>query len=186
MLELHQNATDKVIPFLMVSSADHIAGATGLAPTVEICKDGGGFGAPAGVVSELAHGWYKLTPAAADTNTTGALLLHASAAGADPSDKEVLVVAVDPYDAPGGGMSRLDAPVTSRAEPGDAMSLDLSQAVPTTNADQTVGDALNAARAEGFGKWVQTGTTLTIFAADGVTVVRVFTLNDPVDPTERV
>ena len=42
MLELHQNATDKVIPFLMVSSANHIDGAAGLAPTVVISKNGGG------------------------------------------------------------------------------------------------------------------------------------------------
>jgi len=48
MVELNQNATDKVIPFLMVTSANHIDGApcpygTGLAPTVEISKNGGAF-----------------------------------------------------------------------------------------------------------------------------------------------
>ncbi len=45
MIELKQSATDKVIPFLMVSSADHIDGATVLAPSVEISKNGGAFGA---------------------------------------------------------------------------------------------------------------------------------------------
>ena len=77
MLELHQNATDKVITFLMVSSSNHIDGVTGLTPAVEISKNGGVFAAPAGAVSEVAHGIYKLTPTAADTNTPGSLFLHA-------------------------------------------------------------------------------------------------------------
>ena len=49
MLELHQNATDKRIPFLMVSSANHIDAAAGMIPTVVISKHGGAFAAPAGV-----------------------------------------------------------------------------------------------------------------------------------------
>jgi hypothetical protein len=34
MLDLKQSATDKVIPFLLVSSTDHINGVTGPAPTM--------------------------------------------------------------------------------------------------------------------------------------------------------
>jgi hypothetical protein len=56
------------------------------------------------------------------------------------------------------------------------LPLDLTIAVPTSNTSQTIGDALNAARAQGFGKWTIVGTTLTLFAADGVTAVRTFTL----------
>ncbi len=89
MFELKQNATDKVIPFLMVSSANHIDGATGLSPAVTLSKNGGAFAAPAGAVSETGHGWYKLTPAA-DTNTTGSLIIHGEAAGADPSGVTVV------------------------------------------------------------------------------------------------
>jgi hypothetical protein len=55
LFELKQNATDKVIPFLMVSSTDYLAGK----PLPE--RDG------------IGNGWYKFT-AAADTNTPG--LLH--------------------------------------------------------------------------------------------------------------
>ena len=186
MLELHQSATDKVIPFLMVSSADHIAGATGLAPTVVISKNGGAFAAPAGTVTEVGNGWYKLAPAAADTNTPGSLVLHATAAGADPTDRECVVVAVDPYDASAGGLARLDAAVSSRSAPGSAMTLDLSQAIPTSNTAQTVGDALNASRAQGFGKWTLVGTTLTLFAPNGTTPVRTFALDSASDPTQRV
>jgi len=113
-------------------------------------------------------------------------VLHASGAGVDPSDRECLVVPFDPYDATALGLARLDQAVGSRATPGDAMTLDLTQAVPIANTAQTVGDALNAGRAQGFGKWVQAGNILTLFAPDGITPVRTFTLDSATDPTQRV
>jgi hypothetical protein len=64
-------------------------------------------------------------------------------------------------------------------------NLNLSQAVPTSNTAQTVGDALNAARAQGFGKWVLSGTSLTLYAADGSTAIRTFTLDSATAPTQR-
>jgi hypothetical protein len=68
-------------------------------------------------------------------------------------------------------------------------NLNLAQAVPAVNTGQTVGDALNAARAIGFGKSVidenVIPATQTLFAADGVTVVRTFTLDDAEDPKAR-
>jgi hypothetical protein len=64
-------------------------------------------------------------------------------------------------------------------------TLDLTQAIPASNTAQTLGDALNAARAQGFGKWVLSGTTLTIYAADNTTVVRTFTLDSATAPTMR-
>lgn len=76
---------------------------------------------------------------------------------------------------PGGPVSTVVAPV----------HLDMNQAVPTTNAAHCVGDALNAARAQGFGKWMLQGGTLTIYAADGVTAVKTFTLNPATNPTSR-
>jgi hypothetical protein len=63
--------------------------------------------------------------------------------------------------------------------------LDMTQAVPTSNTAETVGDALNAARAQGFGKWVISGTTLTLYANDGTTSVKSFTLNSATNPTSR-
>lgn len=65
------------------------------------------------------------------------------------------------------------------------VQLDLTEAVPTSNTAQTVGDALNAARAQGFGKWTISGTTLTLYAGDGTTVVRTFTLDSSTAPTQR-
>lgn len=67
----------------------------------------------------------------------------------------------------------------------DGVKLDLTQAVPTSNTAQTVGDTLNAARAQGFGKWVKSGTTLTLYANDGTTTVKSFTLDDADEPTSR-
>lgn len=65
------------------------------------------------------------------------------------------------------------------------VTLDLTQAVPASNTAQTVGDALNAARAQGFGKWVLIGTTLTLYAGNGTTVVKTFTLDSAAAPTSR-
>jgi hypothetical protein len=66
-----------------------------------------------------------------------------------------------------------------------AANLNMSQPIPTSNTGQTVGDSLNAARAQGFGKWVWSGTTLTLYAADGTTTVRSFTLDSATAPTQR-
>jgi hypothetical protein len=77
----------------------------------------------------------------------------------------------------------------SPAAVGSAMTLDLTQAVPTTNTAQTIGDALNAARAQGFGKWVvnaaATPPTITLYAANGTTVLRTFNLDSATAPTSR-
>lgn len=79
----------------MVDSADHITGKTGLTVTVTIRKPGGSFASPSGAVSEIANGWYRVAANATDNNTTGALLLHATATGADPTDAAYQVVAHD-------------------------------------------------------------------------------------------
>lgn len=72
--------------------------------------------------------------------------------------------------------------------PSGFVRIDLDQPVPTTNLPQTSGDALNAARAQGFGAWMLNSAeqTLKLFAPDGTTVVRSFTLDSMVTPTSRV
>lgn len=75
---------------------------------------------------------------------------------------------------------------TGFAVPGSQMTLDLTQAFTPTDNTETIGGALAAARAQGFGKWVLVGTTLTQYAADGTTAVRVFTLDSATAPTSRV
>jgi hypothetical protein len=68
---------------------------------------------------------------------------------------------------------------------GSVMLVDMTQAVPTSNTAQTVGDALNAARAQGFGKWAISGASLLLYAADGTTIVRTFLLDSATTPTSR-
>jgi len=85
-----QHNTTEPLLFLMVTSADHITGATGLISgvslTVTISKNGAAFAAPAGAVSELGNGWYKVAANSADASTVGPLVLHATGTGCDPTD----------------------------------------------------------------------------------------------------
>lgn len=61
----------------------------------------------------------------------------------------------------------------------------LSTSVSTAPTTGTVEEALLAARAQAFGKWVLTGTSLVLYAPDGVTAIKTFTLNDANNPTSR-
>jgi hypothetical protein len=86
--EITQASTTEPFLFLLVSSADHITPVTGATPVVTISKNGGAFATPAGTVSEVGNGWYKIAGNAADSDTLGPLLLHAEATGADPCDEQ--------------------------------------------------------------------------------------------------
>lgn len=79
-------ATTYTRMFLMVQSSDHITGLTGASPTVNIAKAGAGFQAAAGLVQEMASGWYKVSLTVADTGVLGDLAYHITAASADPTD----------------------------------------------------------------------------------------------------
>lgn len=91
-----QASTSRPLIFLLVDSADHITGKTGLAPTVTLSKNGGAFGSPAGAVTEIGNGLYQVAGNATDNATLGVLALHATAAGADPCDEIYQVGTVDP------------------------------------------------------------------------------------------
>ena len=100
-----------------------------------------------------------------------------------------------------GGASASDVATAMLATPANKLAtnatgqvtLDMTQSVPvsdnTSKTTQNVGDALNAARAQGFGKWVlnasATPPTLTLYGPDGTTTVRVFTLDSAATPTQR-
>jgi hypothetical protein len=81
--------------FLLVDSADHRTGKTGLSPTVVISKDGGAFASIDGSVAEIAYGWYKAALTANDLDTLGEALLHITASGADTADYKMQVVTKD-------------------------------------------------------------------------------------------
>ena len=98
---IQQSTAARPLMFLMIDSSDHVSAKTGLSPTVVLSKNGATFAAAAGTVSEvpggttLSYGWYKVAGNATDTATAGPLILHASAAGADPTDVKFRIV---PYD----------------------------------------------------------------------------------------
>lgn len=97
---IQNGSTGTPLQFLMVLSSDHFTGATGLSPTVTIKLVGASFGTPSGAVSEIANGWYQVAGNATDTATNGPILLHATAATADPSDSQAWqVVGFDPTQA---------------------------------------------------------------------------------------
>lgn len=108
MLQIKQSTAVVHIPFLMVDSTDHVTGKTGLTVTVTLSKNAAAFGAASGAVTEISGGWYKLAANATDSNTLGALALHATATGADPTDFICAnIVAYDPQDAVRAGLTAM-------------------------------------------------------------------------------
>lgn len=65
------------------------------------------------------------------------------------------------------------------------MQLDLTQTIPNSTTVGSVGEALNAMRAQGFGKWTFDGTNLNMYAADNVTILKTLTFNSVSNPTMR-
>jgi hypothetical protein len=104
---IQQSQTSRPLLFLMVDSADHITGKTGLTPTVTISKNGGSFASPSGAVTEVGVGWYKIAGNATDAGTLGPLIVHATSAGADDSDTKFEVVAWNPDDSVRLGLTSL-------------------------------------------------------------------------------
>jgi len=114
--QIQQANTATPIRFLMVLDSDHITGATGLTPTVTIAKNNAGYAPPFGAVTEVGNGFYQIAPNAVDANTLGPLLLHATAAGADPTDDQYDVVNYNPASF---------SPNTAPAGPSSVTALDL-------------------------------------------------------------
>jgi hypothetical protein len=99
----------------MASSSDHVTGVAGATLTITASKDGAAFASITPTVTDRGSGWYNLALTTAHTDTLGDLALHATAAGCDPSDLLLDIVAYNPEDAAGLGLSRLDATVGSRS-----------------------------------------------------------------------
>lgn len=122
-----QATTAQPLLFLMIDSSDHVSPKTGLSPTVTLSKNGGSFASPSGAVSEIGSGWYKVAGNATDNATLGPLALHATSAGADPTDVVFPVVAFDPLVATNLGLSAL--PTASPAASGGLPTTDASNGV---------------------------------------------------------
>lgn len=65
------------------------------------------------------------------------------------------------------------------------VQLDYEQELSLSPTVGTVGEALAAARAQGFGKWSISGSAFRIYAHDGTTLIKEFTLNSATSPTSR-
>lgn len=170
---IKKSSTQAPLLFFMVQSSDHISALTGASPTVTISKNGAAFASPAGAVSEIANGWYKVAGNATDTNTLGPLALHATATSGDPTDLIVAnIVAYDPQ--------ATDMALTPTGE-----------AYVAAGAVGTFSTILQALRAFTTSKWaagVPSGTqgTLSTLKIDGATTAKTYVGNDPVNPTQLI
>jgi hypothetical protein len=75
------------------------------------------------------------------------------------------------------------------SKPGTAQTINLTTAIPPTgNTANTIADCLNAACAQGFGRWIMdpVAKTITLYTQDGTTVVRTFSLDSVTSPTQRI
>lgn len=93
MQQIKQSTATAALVFYMVSSSDHVTPLTGVTPTVILSKNGGAFASPAGSVSEIGSGFYKVAPNATDSSTLGILALAATASGGDAAAMAYEVVA---------------------------------------------------------------------------------------------
>lgn len=190
--ELAQNQNTLCLPFFLVSSADHITGLTGATPAVTVSKNGGTFAAPAGAVSEVGNGWYKVAGNATDCDTLGGLALHVTGSGADPYDDMFVVIASpagDPWVQPLPGSyasgtagyivgTNLDATVSSRSTLAAGAQMDLVDAPNATslaalaaavwNACENATEALTAIATAVWASATRTITSLGANAADEV------------------
>jgi len=110
------------IKLLMVDSTDHVTGKTGLTLTITAAKDNAAFASITPTVTERSYGWYELALTAAHTDTLGDLALHASATGADPSDRLLVVEAATLTDVD----SETDAIVTALGTPVTSIAADIA------------------------------------------------------------
>jgi hypothetical protein len=106
---LLKQSTARSVVVLLIDSADHVTGKTGLTLTLAASKDGAAFATITPTVTELSYGFYKLALTSTHTDTLGDLALHVTATGADPTDTVYQVVA----DLPGASVASVSGAVGS-------------------------------------------------------------------------
>ena len=128
MRELKQSATANVMVF-MSDSTDHITGKTGLTLTVTLSKDGAAFASITPTVTERGTGWYNVALGTGDIDTTGDLIVRATATGADPGERTLNVVAnveADTYGIASNGTYGNAALNTKLGAPAASVSADIA------------------------------------------------------------
>lgn len=197
---LTKGKTGQTAVFLMVDASDHITGKTGLTPTVTLSKAGGALASPTGTVSEVGSGLYKLTLDVADVDTFGALVIHATAAGADPCDHAMQVIAPDVEDAASFGLTTLNS-ILSRVMAISPGSITTSSAVLESGAYVILvkGDDYTSASPRGVLSWTPSqdgdwpdltgavGTfTVRLNSTDAVELSTPATILNPAGPNKEV
>jgi hypothetical protein len=110
---LFKQSTAVNVTVLMIDSADHVTGKTGLSAglTIYATKAGGTPGLITPTVTELdstnVKGLYKLALTTGHTDTLGELQIHVTATGADPTDITHQVIAADLGDSVRLGLTAL-------------------------------------------------------------------------------
>jgi len=142
--DIAQSTTAFPLVFFMTDSSDHLTGKTGLTPTVTLSKNGGAFASPAGTVTEISAGWYKVAGNATDSATLGPLILHATGSGADATEILYAVIINNPQTALATAAALATLQTTANTIAG---YIDTEVAAILAAVDTEVGSILTAANA---------------------------------------
>lgn len=110
---------------LIYLTTDGTTPATGLTfsgAEIQVQANGGAFANFAGTMTEIGNGLYVYQPTAGEIGTLGPFAVRVNKTGARVAVVAEQVVAFDPYDAAGLGLSRVDAATSTRAQPSDVPS----------------------------------------------------------------
>jgi len=117
---LLKHVTARDVSILMIDSADHVTGKTGLTLTINASKNAQPFAVITPTVVDRGFGWYSLALTLTDCNTFGDLDLHITAPGADPTDVKWQVVARLPGEDPVPTAAEVAAAVLQASVPGNS------------------------------------------------------------------
>jgi hypothetical protein len=121
-------AARRRIPFKLVDATDGFTPEPGLTfsgAEIQVLKNGDTWTNAAGSATDKGNGSYDYEPTAGEVDTLGHIQVRINKSGAREFTALAQVVAFDPYDAAGLGLTRLDAAITSRATPAQAAAADL-------------------------------------------------------------
>lgn len=156
-----QNSTTYPFDFYMVESTDHITGATGLTPLIQICNSTAtSFSVATGSFIELGGGFYRWLANATDRSVLGEIAMIFSATGADTVPGKITIVPWNPFD-PNLALQALPA-----AAPGSLGGL------PTVDASNGVAISVGTGTGQlniSTGKVVSSSVTGSIGSISGVT-----------------
>ena len=168
---------------------------TGLTLTQAKCllTKNGGTQAQKNETSTCSHdraGWYKCTLNTTDTATLGALRLVIDETSSTPIWADFHIVTANVYDT----LFSTDYLDVNLVADQSAASIGLSAAAVDAIFNEllsghttpgTLGKVAADVNQATFGKWAISGTTLTMYASDNVSVLKQFTLNAATSPTSR-